>query len=195
MSTAFSLEGKNAVVTGLSTGIGRAIAEALAREGANVAGDFQKDAEGAAIQIYAAYNEQDEARFVVEQIKRWIDEGRKAEDSAILYRTTAQSRLFEEHLLRESIPYRVYGGQRFFERLEVKDALAYLRLLQNPHDDAALERVINKPTRAIGEKTIAELRIQAREANVTLWQAIEACLAQQKLAPRAAGAVQTGRRQ
>jgi DNA helicase-2/ATP-dependent DNA helicase PcrA len=148
------------------------------------------DDEGAAIQIYAAYNEQDEARFVVEQIKRWMDEGRKAEDSAILYRTTAQSRLFEEHLLREGIPYRVYGGQRFFERLEVKDALAYLRLLQNPHDDAALERVINKPTRAIGQKTIAELRIQAREADVTLWEAINACLAQKKLPARAAGAVQ-----
>jgi DNA helicase-2/ATP-dependent DNA helicase PcrA len=147
------------------------------------------DAAGAAIQIYAAYNEQDEARFVVEQIRRWLDEGRKAEDAAILYRTTAQSRLFEEYLLRESIPYRVYGGQRFFERLEVKDALAYLRLLQNPNDDAALERVINKPARAIGDKTVAELRIQAREAGVTLWQAINACLEQKKLSGRAASAV------
>jgi len=146
--------------------------------------------EGAAIQIYAAYNEQDEARFVVEQIRRWLDEGRKAEDAAILYRTTAQSRLFEEYLLRESIPYRVYGGQRFFERLEVKDALAYLRLLQNPNDDAALERVINKPTRAIGDKTIEELRIHARAAGVTLWQAINACLQQKKLSGRAANAVQ-----
>jgi DNA helicase-2/ATP-dependent DNA helicase PcrA len=146
--------------------------------------------EGEPIQVYAAYNEQDEARFVVEQIRRWLDEGRKAEDAAILYRTTAQSRLFEEYLLRESIPYRVYGGQRFFERLEVKDALAYLRLLQNPHDDAALERVINKPTRAIGDKTVAELRIQAREASVSLWTAINACLQQNKLAGRAANAVQ-----
>ena len=146
---------------------------------------------GKPIQLYGAFNEQDEARFVVEQIQHWLNNGRRADDAAILYRTTAQSRLFEEYLLRAGIPYRVYGGQRFFERTEVKDALAYLRLLLNPHDDAALERVINKPARAIGEKTIALLRIQAREAGVTLWQAAQACLEQDQLPARAAGAIRS----
>src|SRR5210317_953681 len=133
---------------------------------------------GQLIQLYTAFNEQDEARFVVDQVKQWLDSGRRADHCAILYRTTAQSRLFEEYLLRENIPYRVYGGQRFFERTEVKDALAYLRLLLNPNDDAALERVINKPARAIGEKTVSFIRLQARTASLTLWQAAGACLAQ-----------------
>ncbi|MEJ8566967.1 DNA helicase II [Elongatibacter sediminis] len=146
--------------------------------------------EGHPVQLYAAYNEQDEARFVVEQIRQWIDEGRRADEAAILYRTTAQSRLFEEYLLRESIPYRVYGGLRFFERVEIKDALAYLRLLLNPDDDAAFERVVNKPTRAIGDKTVSLLRAQARESGIPLWQAAGACIDQKLLAARAANAVQ-----
>ncbi len=144
---------------------------------------------GERIQLYSAFNEQDEARFVVEQIQQWIDGGRRADDAAILYRTTAQSRLFEEYLLRAGIAYRVYGGQRFFERTEVKDALAYLRLVLNANDDAALERVINKPTRAIGEKTVGIIRSQAREASLPLWQAAKACIDQGLLPPRAAGAV------
>jgi DNA helicase-2/ATP-dependent DNA helicase PcrA len=147
------------------------------------------DPAGKPIQLYAAFNEQDEARFVVEQIDQWLDEGRRADDCAILYRTTAQSRLFEEYLLRASIPYRVYGGQRFFERTEVKDALAYLRLLHNPNDDAAMERVINKPVRALGEKTISLIRIQAREASLTLWQAAGECVSQGIFATRAGSAV------
>ena len=151
---------------------------------------WTEDAPGRPIQLYSAFNEQDEARFVVEQIRQWLDDGRRADDAAILYRTTAQSRLFEEYLLREGIPYRVYGGQRFFERTEVKDALAYMRLLLNPNDDAALERVINKPARAIGEKTVSLLRVQAREANVSLWRAAQACIEQKLLPARAASAVQ-----
>ena len=147
------------------------------------------DPAGKPIQLYAAFNEQDEARFVVEQIDQWLDEGRRADDCAILYRTSAQSRLFEEYLLRASIPYRVYGGQRFFERTEVKDALAYLRLLHNPNDDAAMERVINKPVRAIGEKTISLIRIQARESSLTLWQAAGECVSQGIFATRAGSAV------
>jgi DNA helicase-2/ATP-dependent DNA helicase PcrA len=145
--------------------------------------------EGKPIRLYAAFNEQEEARYIIECIQRWIDSGRKPSDAAILYRTTAQSRLFEEYLLREAIPYRVYGGQRFFERSEVRDALAYLRLLNNPNDDAALERVINKPARGIGEKTVAELRVQARESGLSLWQAAGECINQGVLASRAAGAV------
>jgi DNA helicase-2/ATP-dependent DNA helicase PcrA len=144
---------------------------------------------GKPIQLYAAFNEQEEARFVVAQIEHWISQGRRAEEAAIVYRTTAQSRLFEEFLLRASVPYRVYGGLRFFERAEIRDALAYLRLLQNPNDDAAIERVINTPNRGIGQKTLAMLRIQAREAGLPLWQAANESLKQGVLSGRAAAAV------
>ena len=146
-------------------------------------------ARGKPISLYAAFNEQDEARYVVEQIQQWLDSGRRADDTAILYRTTAQSRLFEEYLLRAGIPYRVYGGLRFFERTEVKDALAYLRLLHNPNDDAAMERVINKPVRAIGEKTVSIIRLQARESGLTLWQAAQESVSQGIFASRAGNAV------
>jgi len=144
---------------------------------------------GRPIQLYAAFNEQDEARFVVERIEQWLDEGRRADGCAILYRTTAQSRLFEEYLLRANIPYRVYGGMRFFERTEVKDALAYLRMLHNPNDDAAMERVINKPARAIGEKTVSIIRLQARESGLTLWQSAGECISQGIFSGRAGSAV------
>ncbi len=145
--------------------------------------------EGQPIRVYAAFNEHEEARFVIERIEHWLAEGRRAEEAAIVYRTTAQSRLFEEQLLRASIPYRVYGGLRFFERAEVKDALAYLRLLQNPNDDAAMERVINTPNRAIGQKTVAMLRAQARESGLPLWQAAGESIRQELLPGRARNAV------
>jgi DNA helicase-2/ATP-dependent DNA helicase PcrA len=145
--------------------------------------------QGAPITLYAAYNEQDEARYVVEQVEQWLAKGRRADEVAIVYRTTAQSRLFEEYLLRASVAYRVYGGQRFFERAEIKDALAYLRLAQNPNDDAAIERVINTPTRGIGQKTLSTLRIQARESSLPLWQAAQECVRQNLLPPRAFAAV------
>ena len=150
---------------------------------------FTEDGEGAKIALYSAFNEQDEARFVIEQIEQWLGKGRRAEESAIIYRTTAQSRLFEEYLLRASIAYRVYGGQRFFERAEIKDALAYLRLIQNPNDDAAMERVINTPTRGIGQKTLSTLRLQARESSLPLWQAAQECIRQNILPARALAAI------
>jgi DNA helicase-2/ATP-dependent DNA helicase PcrA len=162
------------------------IAHNQARMGKNL---WTAGAKGPPLRLYAAFNEQDEARFVIDQVRQWIDGGRRADEAAVLYRTTAQSRLFEEYLLRENIPYRVYGGQRFFERIEVKDALAYLRLLHNPNDDAALERVINKPARAIGDKTLSLLREQARANGMTLWQAAGACVAEGVLPTRAGSAV------
>jgi DNA helicase-2/ATP-dependent DNA helicase PcrA len=143
------------------------------------------DDKGAPITLYSAFNEQDEARFVVEQVEQWLAKGRRADEVAIVYRTTAQSRLFEEYLLKASIAYRVYGGQRFFERAEIRDALAYLRLIQNPNDDAALERVINTPTRGIGQKTLSMLRLQARESSLTMWQAAQECIRQNLLPARA----------
>jgi DNA helicase-2/ATP-dependent DNA helicase PcrA len=150
---------------------------------------WTEDEPGKPIQVYAAFNEQEEARFVVSQIEHSISQGRKAEDSAIVYRTTAQSRLFEEYLLKASLPYRVYGGLRFFERAEIKDALAYLRLLQNPNNDASLERVINTPTRGIGQKTLNILRMQARETGLPLWQTAGECLKQGVFSGRAANAI------
>ncbi len=127
--------------------------------------------EGERIALYAAYNEQDEARFVIERIREYIDEHGNAKDCAILYRSNAQSRNFEEQLVQRKIGYRVYGGQRFFDRAEVKDALAYLRLSANRHDDAAFERAVNTPTRGIGDRTLDALRRRARGEDTSMWEA------------------------
>ena len=151
---------------------------------------WTKDGDGEPLRRYAAFNEVDEARFVVERIRRFVeDEGYRRSESAILYRTTAQSRLFEEALFQAQVPYRVYGGLRFFERAEIKDAMGYLRLAQNPDDDAALERVINTPNRGIGPRTLDLLREQAREARVSLWQAGLDVVAAGALPARASGAL------
>ncbi|MFT3808105.1 DNA helicase II [Arenimonas sp.] len=131
------------------------------------------DGEGEPIDLYAAYNEVDEARFLIERIRAHIRHGGRAADCAVLYRSNAQSRAVEEQLLAEGMPYRVYGGQRFFERMEIKDALAYLRLVANRDDDAAFERAVNTPTRGIGERTLDEVRRQARAQGVSLWRAVE----------------------
>ena len=127
--------------------------------------------EGERIALYAAYNEQDEARFVIERIREYIAEHGHAKDCAILYRSNAQSRNFEEQLTQRSIPFRVYGGQRFFERAEIKDALSYLRLSANRHDDAAFERAVNTPPRGIGDRTLDALRRRARGENTSMWEA------------------------
>jgi len=145
--------------------------------------------DGDLISLYTAFNEQDEAYFVVERIKAWVNEGGMREDVAILYRSNAQSRQFEEKLLATGVPYRVYGGLRFFERAEIKNALAYLRLMSNRHDDASFERVINTPTRGIGAKTIDEIRIIARDQNVSLWQAAVALINQRSMTARATTAL------
>ena len=128
--------------------------------------------QGELISLYEAFNELDEARFIVSRIKDWFNNGNCYVESAILYRSNAQSRVLEEALLQARIPYRVYGGQRFFERAEIKDALAYMRLIGNRHDDTAFERVINMPTRGIGDRTLEILRITARDQKISLWQAI-----------------------
>ncbi|MGB5834681.1 MAG: DNA helicase II [Thiohalocapsa sp.] len=148
------------------------------------------DGAGEPIRRYAAFNEVDEARFVIERIRRFCeDEGLRRSDCAILYRTTAQSRLFEESLIQAAIPYRVYGGQRFFERIEIKDTLSYLRLVANPDDDAAFERVVNVPARGIGPRTVDALRLHAREAGRSLWQAALDVLSTPMLPARATGAL------
>lgn len=124
---------------------------------------------GEKITVYGALNELDEARFVAERISMAMDAGRSPNDIAILYRSNAQSRVLEEALLRSNIAYHIHGGVRFFERAEIKDALAYLRLVANVEDDVAFERVVNFPTRGIGEKTVETIRIAAREQSVSLW--------------------------
>jgi len=127
--------------------------------------------EGEPIGIYMAYNETDEARYVVDQIKKATEQGIVFSDHAILYRVSAQSRVLEEALLRSKIPYRVYGGFRFYERMEIKDALAYVRIATFQDDDVSFERIVNTPTRGIGNKTVEELRTIAKNDNCSLWKA------------------------
>ncbi|MGB0936914.1 MAG: DNA helicase II [Colwellia sp.] len=142
--------------------------------------------QGEKISIYTAFNEIDEARFISGRINQWRNDGGKLDDVAILYRSNAQSRLLEEALLQSQLPYRIYGGQRFFERQEIKDALAYLRIINNRDDDAAFERVINTPTRGIGNQTVALIRDAARSAETTLWQACKKMLNEDQLKGRSA---------
>ncbi len=145
--------------------------------------------DGDLISLYAAFNEQDEAHFVVERIRAWVNEGGLRKDVAILYRSNAQSRQFEERLMTTGTPYRVYGGLRFFERAEIKNALAYLRLMSNRNDDASFERGINTPTRGIGAKTIDDIRGIARDQNLSLWAAAIMLINQRTLSARATNAL------
>ena len=145
---------------------------------------------GEPINLYAGFNEHDEARYIVEQAEQWLIGGNNRSSIAILYRSNAQSRVLEEALIRNAIPYRIYGGQRFYERLEIRNALAYLRLLLSRGDDAAVERVINTPPRGIGGKTLDTLRECARERELPLWGAIGAVLEDKLLPARALGALQ-----
>ncbi len=150
---------------------------------------WTSEGKGAPIRLFRAWNERDEAEFVVGRIREWIARGGNRRDNAILYRSNAQSRVFEEYLLAARIPYRVYGGLRFFERQEIKDALAYLRLLANRDDDASFERVVNLPTRGIGARTLELLRAHSREHSKSLWQSASQC--GDELGTRATAGLQT----
>ncbi|WP_150149670.1 DNA helicase II [Candidatus Enterovibrio escicola] len=144
---------------------------------------------GELISMYSAFNELDEARFVVEKIEAWRDKGGSLTDAAILYRNNAQSRVLEERLIQVGLPYRIYGGMRFFERQEIRDSLAYLRLSVNRFDDAAFERVVNRPSRGIGEHTLEILRLAARDRGVTMWEVSNQLLEEQVLASRTSNAL------
>jgi len=144
---------------------------------------------GTPIELYAAYNEQDEARYVIERVREHIGADNNASDVAILYRSNAQSRNFEEQLIQHDIAYRVYGGLRYFDRAEIKDALAYLRLAANRHDDPAFERAVNTPPRGIGERTLDLVRQRARRVQASLWEAALAELASDELAGRSKSAL------
>ncbi|MGY6773238.1 DNA helicase II [Gallibacterium sp. ZY190522] len=144
---------------------------------------------GDPVGIYRAFNEHDEARFVTSQIKQWVDEGGNYDQCAVLYRSNRQSRILEEAFLQSGLPYRIYGGLRFFERQEIKDALGYLRLLANRQDDVAFERVVNTPPRGIGDRTLEILRDIARKRTLTLWQATQLALEESLVQGRSATAL------
>ncbi|MCP5150195.1 MAG: DNA helicase II [Chromatiales bacterium] len=174
-----------------STGNILAAANALI---AHNAGRLGKDlwtagSHGDPVQVYSAYNETDEARYVAGRVIHLVEGGDRRDDIAVLYRVSAQSRAFEEALLSAGIPYRVHGGLRFYERAEIKDALAYLRLVANRHDDGAFERVVNVPPRGIGTRTVDILRGTARAEACSLWAAARRVLAAGGLGARAEKAV------
>ena len=147
--------------------------------------------EGSKIALYAGFNEVDEARFIVSKIKDFHEQGASLKECAILYRNNAQSRVLEEALLHQKLPYRIYGGLRFFERQEIKDALSYLRLISNAIDDAAFERVVNTPARGLGDKTLSNIRLFARENNLPMWEAGQQMSQEKRLSGRAANALQS----
>jgi DNA helicase-2/ATP-dependent DNA helicase PcrA len=145
--------------------------------------------DGERVKLYAAFNERDEADFVVNRIREWVARGGARREVAVLYRSNAQSRVFEEAFLNARMPYRVYGGLRFFERAEIKDALAYLRLIASRADDSSFERVVNLPVRGIGAKTMDLVRDAARLHSTSLWNAAAACV-QAAVAQKSALALQ-----
>ncbi len=126
---------------------------------------------GEPVRLYEAYNDTDEASFIVDEIKMLMCEGTALGEIALLYRSNAQSRILEHALFSANLPYRVYGGLRFFERAEIKHALAYMRLIANANDDTALLRVINFPARGIGARSLEQLQQIARDQDISLWAA------------------------
>jgi len=174
-STAMILKAANALIRNNDNRLGKEL--------------WTADGDGEPLTLYTAYDERDEARFVCLQVKQWVDNGGRRDEMAVLYRSNAQSRVFEEALISAAIPYRVYGGLRFFERAEIKDSLAYLRLLNNHHDDISFERAVNHPPRGIGVRTVELIRAQAQQGQVSLWDATELLLEAKTLKGRAASAL------
>ena len=175
-STANILNAANALITNNNSRLGKRL--------------WTEGESGEKIALYNGYNEHDEARYVVEQISDWQCKTGHYKDSAVLYRVSAQSRVIEEALMRVSIPYRVYGGMRFYERAEIKDALAYVRLSTFQDDDVSFERIINTPTRGIGQRTVEELRSISRQEKCSLWQATQSILRDKSLSARALNALE-----
>jgi len=173
-STATILHAANAVIANNGSRMGKNL--------------WTEGGDGEPIRIYSAYNERDEADFVVGRLQDWSDQGGLRADAAVLYRSNAQSRVLEESLINAGLPYRVYGGLRFFERAEIKDALAYLRLIANRDDDTSFERIVNRPTRGIGARTVETMRNYARTNSCSMWRAAGA-VASGALNGRAASSV------
>jgi ATP-dependent DNA helicase UvrD/PcrA len=156
-STATILNAANAVIAHNESRMGKKL--------------WTEGVQGEPIKVYSAYNERDEADFVVGRLRDWSDQGNPRADAAVLYRSNAQSRVLEEALINAGLPYRVYGGLRFFERAEIKDALAYLRLISNRDDDSSFERIVNRPTRGIGARSVEDMRSYARAESCSMWRA------------------------
>lgn len=177
-STATILKAANAVISNNAGRLGKDL--------------WTEGTQGQPIFLYAAYNEIDEARFLIQKSRNWVESNptHSYDDIAVLYRSNAQSRSIEEQLTRARVPYRVYGGLRFFERMEVKDTLAYLRLIALPFDDAAFERIVNLPTRGVGQSSMSILRDHARAKDQSLWQASKELIEQGNLPNRARNALQ-----
>ncbi len=160
------------------------IAHNQGRMGKNL---WTEDKAGEPLDLFTAYNDHEEARYIGERIRAWVEGGGSRRDVAVLYRSNAQSRVLEETFIGMGIAYRVYGGLRFFERAEIKDALAYLRLTANPDDDASFERVINQPPRGIGERTLEQIRQLARETGLSLYRSATQLASGGALAARQTG--------
>lgn len=175
-STSTILEAANALIKNNNERLGKAL--------------WTDDKAGDPIRVYAAFNEQDEARFIVDMVAQHVKDGGLRSDCAVLYRSNAQSRSLEEAFLRQGMPYRVYGGHRFYERMEIKNALAYLKLMTNRQDDPAFERVINTPTRGIGTTTLEKIRAYARDEGLGLWDAAVEMVSKKLLTGRAIATVQ-----
>ena len=126
---------------------------------------------GEPVRVFEAYNDVEEADFIVDEVKLLHADGFALDEIALLYRSNAQSRVLEHALFSANVPYRVYGGLRFFDRAEIKHAMAYLRLIADPNSDTALLRVVNFPTRGIGARSLEQLQEAARQQNCSLWQA------------------------
>lgn len=174
-STGTILKAANAVITHNQSRLGK---------------DLWTDGDdGEPISLYSAFNELDEARFIVSRIREWRRQGGKLVEAAVLYRNNAQSRVLEEALIQDGINYRIYGGLRFYERQEIKDALAYMRLINNRQDDAALERIINTPTRGIGDSSLDKVREHAKAEQQTLWASLQTMLHLNQFTGRAANAI------
>jgi DNA helicase II / ATP-dependent DNA helicase PcrA len=174
-STGTILKAANALISNNSGRLGKTL--------------WTSGADGERVKLYAAFNERDEADFVVNRIREWVANGGARREVAVLYRSNAQSRVFEEAFLNARMPYRVYGGLRFFERAEIKDTLAYLRLIASRADDTSFERVVNMPVRGIGAKTMDTVRDHARSTATSLWNGALHCV-QHALPQRAALALQ-----
>ncbi|RMF20131.1 MAG: DNA helicase II [Gammaproteobacteria bacterium] len=172
-STQTILDAANAVISRNSERLGKQL--------------WTERGQGEPIQLYTAFNEQDEAHFIVDQIQQWVEGGRLRREAAVLYRSNAQSRVIEDMLVRSGVPYRVYGGQRFYDRLEIRNALAYLRLIRFPGDDAAFERVVNVPARGLGNKSVETLRDIARSEGIPLWEAAHRALQQGRIRGKGQG--------
>lgn len=174
-----------------STGIILKAANALIEKNVGRMGKnlWTEGKDGEPITVYAGFNESDEAFYIVNKIRQLREGDVVLKEVAILYRSNAQSRVIEEALMQYGIPYRVYGGLRFFDRAEIKDALGYLRLIANFKDDLAFDRIINTPTRGIGARTVNAIREYAKETALSMWEAMEILTTQSFFSSRAKSAL------